>query len=541
MRSTFMGLETSKRGMFTQQSALYTTGHNIANANTEGYTRQRVNMQATLPYPSAGLNQPVTPGYIGTGVEAESVQRMRNQFIDQQYRQETNKLSYWESRTDAIDQMEDIMKEPSENGINKAFSLFWQSLQDVGAKPDDPAARRVAIARAEHLAESFNYMDTQLKQIQNNIGNEINVATNQMNTILGQIASINKQVMDTEPNGYVPNDLYDKRDVLIDKLNEFIPVTVERVGIMGANSIAEGYVKISFKTNNGESIELVNGKDFAAVKANGVKGTEIIGNDIENVFSQLDIYDIGDPPDLTSSPNTVVYEDFDPSKGKLLGMIESYGYEDAAGNTKGNFPEMLAKLDQLAETFVKTFNDFHKAGFDLNSTSTTVWGTPPSPGSGNDFFEGTSASDIKVTNALLNDPKLLAAASKGGEEGNGKWAQELANLQTRQLSSVVSTVTVGDATATYGGSVNLDKATVQTFYERMVGQLAVDGQEAKSFKENSEALHLTVANNRDSISKVSLDEEMTNMIMFQQAYNANARMITVIDEVLDRIINGMGR
>src|SRR5690606_20733716 len=114
---TFMGLEASKRGLFTQQSALYTTGHNISNANTVGYSRQRVNMSPTQGYPGIGLNAPKTPGYIGTGVQADSVQRIRDGFTDMQYRQETNKLGYWEAKSQSIAQMEDILNEPSDYGL----------------------------------------------------------------------------------------------------------------------------------------------------------------------------------------------------------------------------------------------------------------------------------------------------------------------------------------------------------------------------------------------------------------------------------------
>ena len=110
MRSTFMGLEASKRGLFTQQSALYTTGHNISNANTLGYSRQRVNMETTPGFPSPGLNTGKSAGHIGTGVQAHSVQRIRDEFVDRQYRQETNKLGYWQSTTQSISQMSQLMK-----------------------------------------------------------------------------------------------------------------------------------------------------------------------------------------------------------------------------------------------------------------------------------------------------------------------------------------------------------------------------------------------------------------------------------------------
>ena len=125
--STFHGLETAKRAMFTQQQALYVTGHNIANANTPGYSRQVLNMVPTDPFPAAAMNRPQIPGQMGTGVEAGSIQRVRDSFLDSQFRNENNKLGYWESRADALTKMEGIMNEPSENGLSAVMGEFWQS------------------------------------------------------------------------------------------------------------------------------------------------------------------------------------------------------------------------------------------------------------------------------------------------------------------------------------------------------------------------------------------------------------------------------
>lgn len=293
-------------------------------------TRQRVNMTPTLGYPGTGLNAPMTAGYIGTGVEADSVQRIRDQFIDRQYRQETNKLGYYESRANAISQMEDIMSEPSEYGLNEAFNLFWSSLQDVSTNPEDAASRKVAIQRAEHLSDTFNYLDTQLKQIQGNLGNEIDVSTTQINSFLKQIAEINKQIQAVEPNGYMPNDLYDARDNLIDKLNEYIPVTVTSVKSGGnALSIAEGSYTISF---NG--VDLVKGKDFAEIKAIDTNGNKVDGNVDDsstgsfNAFSKISVSEIGNPPVSGTEQKTFEQGDFESSKGKLLSIINSYGYQN---------------------------------------------------------------------------------------------------------------------------------------------------------------------------------------------------------------------
>ncbi|WGT40563.1 flagellar hook-associated protein FlgK [Lysinibacillus sp. 1 U-2021] len=523
MRSTFMGLEASKRGLFTQQTALYTTGHNISNANTLGYSRQRVNMQATPGFPTAGLNSPYYPGHLGTGVEATSIQRIRDEFIDRQYRQETNKLGYWESRSNAISQMEDIMDEPSQFGLNAALEQFWKGLQDVSTNPEQSSSRTVAIERANHLAESFNYMDTQLKRIQGNLGNEIKVATDRINSILKQIAAINKQVQEVEPNGLVPNDLYDQRDILIDELNEYIPVSIKNVESGGlASDVAEGSVTIIFKPyGTTTEIKLVDGKDFASIAVNS--GTnQIDGNNLTNLFDNITITGSGN----TNSGN-VTYNQLEPGKGKLLSLVDSYGHDVS----HGYYPETIAKLDKLASEFAKVFNAMHAQGYDLSGNL----GAP-------DFFTTNppggviTAGNIKVNDNLIADPSKLAASSEKDEEGNGKWAIELANLQSMVQNG--GTITILGKTITTG---DLDGATFNSFYQGMIGKMGTDGEESYRLNKTSETLLLSISNSRASVSSVSLDEEMTNMITFQQAYNANARMITVVDETLDKIINGMGR
>ena len=567
MRSTFMGLEASKKGLFVQQSALYTTGHNISNANSEGYTRQRVNMQATPGFPHPGLNSPTYPGHMGTGVEASSIQRLRDEFTDRQYRQETNKLGYWDSTLKSINQMEDILAEPSEFGFNQAFTEFWKGFQDISTNPDDSAARKVAIAKAEALADAFNYNYTQLETIQGNLGNEIFVGTREINTILEKIAHINSQVQALEPNGYVTNDLYDARDLLVDELNEYLPVSVERIPSGGmASEVAEGSLRVTFDyiDDNGDrqSIALVNGKHYAQMEINGENDTQINGALPAQAFKNIIINDSGKTgaatpqvglmnDDGTFTDNEeIVYTDLTPSKGKLVALFDAYGYsaEDAAGNptVKGLYPEMMAELDRVAQNLVAAFNEVHKGGYTLNPAAGTT-------GQGGDFFDpnGTSAKTIKVSDEVVENPNLIAASSGHGEEGNGKWAIVLSNLQ---YSSITTGTIIGadvprfDANGnqvvggvTVPAGVSLDGFTFQDFYTGMIGDLAVQGSKAKTNQFNAQTQHITVSNNRSSMNSVSLDEEMTNMITFQQAYNANARMITVVDETLDKIINGMGR
>ncbi len=224
--STFQGLETARRGMYTQQTALQVTGHNVANANTPGYTRQRINFEQTSPFPSPSFNKPQIPGQIGTGVEAGSVQRIRDSFLDVQFRGENNKLGYWETKANSLMKMEEIMNEPSDSGLAKTMDMFWQSLQDLAVNPKNSGARSVVRQRGMALAETFNYLSNSLTTIRQDLNNEINVTEKEVNSLLKQVHNVNQQIGDVEPHGLLPNDLYDERDRLIDSLSKLVNINV---------------------------------------------------------------------------------------------------------------------------------------------------------------------------------------------------------------------------------------------------------------------------------------------------------------------------
>ncbi|ARK25511.1 flagellar hook-associated protein FlgK [Sporosarcina sp. P37] len=523
MRSTFMGLETSKRGLYTQQSALYTTGHNIGNANTPGYSRQRVNMQATSGFPGVGLNAGTVPGFLGTGVEAGSIQRIRDTFVDHQYRSEANKLGYWESQTKAIAQMEDAIGEPSEYGLQQSLTDFWQSLQTLATSPENGGARAVVVERGVAVADSFNYISKSIAEIKTNLGDEINVSAVNINSILGQITELNRQIADVEPNGYLPNDLYDARDGLLDQLSTYLPIEVSYEKTGGrAPAIAEGTVTIKVMTND-KPITVLQKNTFSNISINGKNETtgempkEITGftfNGAPAGGADLSVADM-------------------KKSGELKSLVESYGYKETAdGPVKGMYPDMLAKLDKMATAFATEFNKIHQGDPANGVYATDLDGKP-----GEEFFkviDGTkpiSASNIKVNENIISNPNKVAASTSkpvdstdpttNPEVGNGQNAQNLGNALFNKLEAL-------------GGS------SVQGYFAQAIGQLGVAGQQAVKMAENSGTLLLSVSNRRDSISSVSLDEEMTDMIRFQQAYNASARMITVMDEALDKIINGMG-
>jgi flagellar hook-associated protein 1 FlgK len=526
MRSTFMGLETARRGMFTQQSALHTTGNNIANANTPGYTRQRVNFQSTEAYPSIGLNAPQIPGQMGTGVEAGSVQRIRESFLDIQYRSENNKMGYWESRANALEKMEEIMNEPSETGLSSTLDQFWQSLQDLAVDPTNAGSRSVVRERGIAVAETFNYLSTSLKSVQGDLKNELDVSIKEINSIANQINNINKQISSIEPNGYLPNDLYDERDVLLDKLSSLanIKVTNQKSG-GNALEIAEGTVTVEIVDDNGKSLGTLVSRKEQKVNELSVKYSETNGL-VESV--------------KIGSEQPIKILDFN-SSGKISSLIDSYGYTYTSNGDiveEGLYPEMLESLDTLAYNFAKEFNDVHSKGWSLSDIN-----NDPTVNSGINFFSfgvdtagediyladsnyKGAASSIQITTAIESSTDNIAAAYKEDgqavQSGDGKNAIKLAEVKNKTLS------------------IGNNSTTFQNFYEGLIGGMAVNAQEAERLTSNSSVLRDSVDQRRQSVSAVSLDEEMTNMIQFQHAYNASAKLISLQDELLDTIINKMG-
>ncbi len=504
MSSTFHGLETSLRGLRTHQSALNTTGHNISNASTPGYSRQRVNFSQTEPFPSPGRNRAEIPGQIGTGVEAGTVQRVRESFLDMQFRNENTKTGYWSSRSEALQKMEEIMNEPSDYGLGKTMDRFWQSLQDLAVNPENSGARSVVRERGIALAETFNYLSTSLNSIRDDFKTQIDVTTKEINSIAEQINAINKQIGEIEPHGYLPNDLYDKRDGLVDRLSELANVKVSTIGSGGHSlDIAEGKYTIELMDQSGNPIgKLVDG---ASLTSNVLSINDSDGN------GELDQFSLG-------GTNGGIDQ---LGQGKLKGLLESYGYE-TGGSVSGIYPDMLANLDEMAYRFAEAFNTQHKAGKDLDGAdggnffafSSAVDGTT---------FAGAASEITLDANITGTDGLAHIAASMDGNSGDGSNALNLADVK--------------DETLAFGTG----NTTFQSYFEGVIGEMAVDAQQANRLVDNSNTLKQSVEERRQSVSGVSLDEEMTKMMQFQHAYNAAARNITSIDEMLDRIINGMGR
>lgn len=556
MIPTFHGLETVRRALFTQQSAISVTGHNIANVNTKGYSRQRVNFQQTNPFPAADINRPEIPGQLGTGVEAGVIERVREYFLDIQYRGENNKLGYYQSMAGSLSKLEDIMNEPSETGLSSVLGQFWESLQDLSTYPESDGTRQVVIQRAESVVDTFHYLNDSLTSIKNDIGNEIGVNLKEINSLLKQISELNNQIGEVEPHGYLPNDLYDQRDTLVDQLSQSINIKVTKRSTGGNSAkVAEGQYNITLVGTDGRETALVTGSHYMQL---GFKTADNeLTYEIPPSVKEITVFNAdgkstyGDPIEFVNSNGQLSF-----SNGKLRGLIEAYGYEvpsSVPGSTSvgGIFPDVLDDLDKFAFTFANIFNEIHSKGYTLNNAEGSNQFFIMAPGSQADFVSKVYRGASKALMLGSITPSDIAASTSAVKDasgnivsvdaGDGKNADNLANIagmllnsNNQKLEGLTDTI---DLTAL---SVIDSTGSLNSFYEGVIGGIGVDAQEANRLSSNSGVLAQSVDENRHSVSSVSIDEEFSNLIKFQHAYNAAARQITVIDEMLDKIINGMG-
>ncbi|MDR2608461.1 MAG: flagellar hook-associated protein FlgK [Treponema sp.] len=227
MTSTFQGIEIGKRAVHVHQQALNTTGHNLSNASTEGYSRQRVEIVPFEPIYLPGLNREETPGQIGQGTVVERIERLRDQLLDKRIVAQASNEGYWTSRDPYIRMMEQIYLEPANNSIRSKMDAFWDAWQELATYPADTAPRTAVLERGKTLIDGIHGRYNSLKGLQSQVNEDIRLTVDRVNEFSRQIAALNKDIQKIKAQGDNPNDLLDRRDLLVDKLSSIIDVTID--------------------------------------------------------------------------------------------------------------------------------------------------------------------------------------------------------------------------------------------------------------------------------------------------------------------------
>ncbi|MEZ0480706.1 flagellar hook-associated protein FlgK [Planococcus sp. SSTMD024] len=392
--STFHTLETGNRGLSASQASLSTTGQNIANANTKGYSRQQVNTSSSASlevWTSQGAGQ------LGTGVSVDSVMRVRDRFLDQQYRGHTAELAEWQTKSEALGNVETILGEPGDNGLNASMGRLWSAWQDLESDPSNLAVQAVVKERAQAFADVAKTIDRSMGDLATELKERLTAAEKDAQTLISRIEELNKNIIRTGPQA---NNLRDERDAAVDELSQLMDI------------------KVTEKTDGSYALTLASNNQ-------PVKAGEAI--------------------------------DLETAGGKLGGLAEA-----------------TATVASYQEKISVAVTEFAEANGNV--------------------FESSPTGELSVVKDVqLQLPKGLDA----------------------------------------------DVKKVQADFRALVSGLGAEAQSAGYAVSTQQQLMASTENRRQSVAGVSLDEEMSNLVKFQHAYNAAARLVSTTDEMLDTIINRM--
>ena len=585
----------SKRGLNVQQSNINTSSHNIANANTVGFSRQRSVIQTTRPFGGASRFDTCTVGQVGTGAEVTAIQRVRDQFLDYQVRSKTTESGGLNIKYQYLYQAENILNDSSDAGIQNALNEFFDAFQEISKAPEKTSNRDVAISQAAALADMINSKYTQLEKKKSDAQSLLTQNVAEINGILDSINSLNKQISSIAAIGMTPNDLMDQRDNLLDELSAKFGINVDResretinltttekqdsINIGGkdvdklvSSSPNDEYIRFSAI----DSVEVKddgNGNYSLTVKYNKLGddtnqgtftipcGSKAEAESRQNELLESRIIITDSDGNIRDDAGNVVADGGNVGFDKLNMLKVTEG--EIAGNQKAQKEMQTAmdELDKLAAGFAYAVNAIQTGSINGQNAVTTELifvnkdGAKDANGNANSDI-GINAKNISINAKMKKDSSLLICGENitdvSGDKA-GTRALAIANLSNMKMD--FSKVTVNDnmerntfLTAAgvgfkTGSNLELEGSTSgSTAKDKYISITNTLGTSIKTTKESltSVAGELeSYEEQRLSVSGVSLDEEMTDLITFQHAYQANAKMINTVDQLLDVVINGL--
>lgn len=527
MRSSFMSFNVAVRALMTQQKATDVTGHNIANANTPGFSRQRPVLVTTPAFSYAGAGQ------VGTGVTTQKIERIRDQFLDGQIWGEKTLMGYWEERKHVLEQVEILFMEPSDSSFNFVISRFWDSWQDLVVNPENSPVRTNLAEISHTLINTVNHINMQMDDMRRDVNKMLEIKVEDINRISNQVAQLNAQIVRVVNRGDSPNDLMDRRDLLIEELTQIADVRVVH-------------------NVNGSTNILLRGREL-------VWENRAYGLMAEREGPELDVH---------------IYWLKDGQKWQELKIGRHYTEvrrQDALEGLDSVRKELTRLKDDfntLVDSMAELINTQHGKGYNLDGERLSEI----DPESGGAFFTKDDFDRWELSPLIVNDVLNIAASSAGDQvPGNSLNALEIVKMRNEWYTLVAVQVDEnGKVVLDEGGQEIIDpgwkpgevlpegfarrlrlpeeegadskkvgRSTFESFYRDSTAYLGVQTQESIRMVENQETLITELVNYRESISGVSLDEEVANLLLFQFAYQSAARVVSTLDSMLDTVINRM--
>ena len=544
--------EIGRSGLQAHQQGIAVASHNINNANTKGFSRQEAILEAGRP----------VGGVFPTGVRVTEIKRHVDQFIEAQLTDTVQDLGRLTIRHQLLQQVEPVFAETSTLGINNAMNRLFDAFRDLSTFPEDSSVRTVVLNEGTNLADTFNSSAKSLRQIRSDIDAAIGRNLTEVNSLATQIASLNAQIQTGEASGENANDLRDKRAVTINDMAKLVSIaTVEMtdgvaINVGGqllvsgnrSNSLVQvadtdnaGMNDVALKRSDGSTLVITSKITDGEIKGQlTVRDTDVVGyqDRLDRLAAQLIVqintqHEAGFGLDGTTtnslfsalSPDAPVVSD--ANAGGVVGTSTSV--LTASSLTMDNYKitftsTTLFDVTNLTDgTTVLSGQTYSSGGnIDFDGLRVVLTNGSSGPASGDVFtVDGHTGAASDMARSLTDTNKVAASSTAGGVPGNNVNALALVAIQTTTQANL-GTVTLNDYHAATAGNVGSDTA------------LASLQKDAKQV-ENDQVKAL-----RESVSGVSLDEELTRLLSFQRAFEASARLILVADELYQTVLT-LGR
>jgi flagellar hook-associated protein 1 FlgK len=546
--TTYMGLEIAMRGLYSSQRAMANIAHNIDNVNTPGYSRQVINQTSARPLLVAN-----GAGMLGMGSDVVSVDRIRDVFLDEKYWSEAQYLGEWSVKATIIEDMQTIYNEPSDNGYTKIISDFYSALQTLTTDPSSLSTRAMVKEKGVAVAKYFNSVATHFDHLQEDLNNMVNAKVEEINNIADQIKELNLQIYHFEVMGNKANDLRDRRGYLVDKLSRLVNCSAYEIetGLKLPNGEKETRFVV---TISGKA--LVDHEQAVHLKCES-RETKLNEEDIENLYEVS--WADGNKLQLKSG-ELKAYIDMRDGNDGIMGS-DGKNTPDCKG-----IPYYQRKMNEFVRTFAMSFNegivDTDGDGV-LDKTEGHIDGYTLSGNTGIRFFTMLDSYGKYMSGADF-EAQILARAAQDPDYAS-KTAEEIMAegykiITARNFSisfeveedpseNIAASSNAGEA----GNNENINKLLVmrhntymfmegapEDYIKTVISSMGVDGQQYNQYLDIQEGITTQLENRRHSISGVSLNEEMTNLVKHQQIYGAAAAMIQSFSEILDILVNRMG-
>lgn len=466
MLGLFGTLNLAARSLQTQMTGVEVAGQNLANVNTTGYSRQRVEIQT-----SPDINTTIGPE--GTGANAVAIQQLVNTLLNSQIQSQGSVSGYWNAQQSALQSAQTDLNEflngtgstsstssasdsTTSTGLSGQLSALFSAFQSLATSPTSMTARQALINQAQNLSATFNQVNTQLNSLRDTLNTSLSNDVDSANKLLSNIATLNGEISTAEFNGGTANDLLDAREQDLENLSQL--------------------VNFQTSTGTGDAVNITIGGQ-----------TLVSGNQVQDT---LQTYDAGGGQMLVQTATGGV--PLTLTGGSIQGTIDA---------RDGALATMQSSVNTLAATLITQVNAVHNGGYSLTGST------------GADFFTGSDASNISVNAALANDPSLIQASGSATATGDNSVALALA-----QMAST--------------GQIALNGLTFSGSYDQTVAGLGNALQTANDQVTNQTTVTNMLQTQRSSVSGVNVDEEMTNLMTFQRAYEASAQLVTTVNQLM---------